>query len=425
MRFDAAFCTNSICSPSRAAMLTGTYNHVNGVTTLDTPLDNRLWTFPQAMRAAGYRTGLVGKWHLGHGPAHDPVGFDEWRVLPGQGHYHDPVMLGPDGAVIERGGYVTDLITDDCIDFIDRDDGRPFLLLCHHKATHRTWETDVAHAGMYEGVTIPEPDTFRDDLTGRADVVRAARMRMLDLDPFRDLGAPVPAGLSLDEEVAWRYQRFIARYLRVVAALDDNVGRLLDHLDACGIAEDTVVIYTSDQGFFLGDHGWFDKRLMYEASLAMPLLIRAPGHTTPGAVNDDIVVNVDLPPTILELAGVEVPAHAQGRSFLPLLDGATPPDWPQSMYYRYWMHRDGAHACPAHYGVRTRTHKLICYYNDPLGQPGAHGPVDPVEWELFDLVADPLEVVNIVDDPAAADVLDALRAELGRLQAVLGDTPAV
>jgi arylsulfatase A-like enzyme len=395
------------------------------VTTLDTPLDNRLWTFPQAMRAAGYRTGLVGKWHLGHGPAHDPVGFDEWRVLPGQGHYHDPVMLGPDGAVIERGGYVTDLITDDCIDFIDRDDGRPFLLLCHHKATHRTWETDVAHAGMYEGVTIPEPDTFRDDLTGRADVVRAARMRMLDLDPFRDLGAPVPAGLSLDEEVAWRYQRFIARYLRVVAALDDNVGRLLDHLDACGIAEDTVVIYTSDQGFFLGDHGWFDKRLMYEASLAMPLLIRAPGHTTPGAVNDDIVVNVDLPPTILELAGVEVPAHVQGRSFLPLLDGATPPDWPQSMYYRYWMHRDGAHACPAHYGVRTRTHKLICYYNDPLGQPGAHGPVDPVEWELFDLVADPLEVVNIVDDPAAADVLDALRAELGRLQAVVGDTPAV
>ena len=190
MRFDAAFCTNSICAPSRAAILTGTYNHVNGVTTLDTPLDNRLWTFPQAMQAAGYRTGLVGKWHLGHGPAHDPVGFDEWRVLPGQGHYHDPVMLGPGGAVIERGGYVTDLITDDCIDFIDRDDGRPFLLLCHHKAAHRTWEPDEAHAALYDG-RRRSPSRRRSATTspGGPTVVQAVRMRMLDLDPFRDLGA--------------------------------------------------------------------------------------------------------------------------------------------------------------------------------------------------------------------------------------------
>lgn len=424
MRFDAAFCTNSICAPSRAAILTGTYNHVNGVTTLDTHLDNTLWTFPQAMQAAGYRTGLIGKWHLGHGPAHDPTGFDEWRVLPGQGHYHDPVMLAPGGEVIERGGYVTDLITDDCIDFIDRDDGRPFLLLCHHKASHRTWDSDEAHADMYEDDVIPEPPTFRDDLTGRADVIAGVRMGMLDLRPFRDLGAPVPEGLSLDEEIAWRYQRYIKRYLRVVASMDDNIGRLLDHLDTRGIADNTVVIYTSDQGFFLGDHGLFDKRLMYEPSLAMPLLISAPGHGAAGTSCDDIVVNVDIGPTILELAGIEVPEHVQGRSFVPLLDGERPDDWPASMYYRYWMHRDGAHNCPAHYGVRTLTHKLICYYNDPLDQPGANGPVDPIEWELYDLVADPFELQNIVDDPAAASVLADLRVELARIQASVGDTPA-
>jgi arylsulfatase A-like enzyme len=424
MRFDAAFCTNSICAPSRAAILTGTYNHVNGVTTLDTPLDTSQWTFPRAMQAAGYRTGLFGKWHLGHGPGHDPTGFDEWRILPGQGHYHAPAMLGPNGAVIERGGYVTDLITDDCIDFVDRDDDRPFLLLCHHKAAHRTWEPDEAHHRLYEADTIAEPSTFHDDLAGRAESVRAVRMRMMDLDPFRDLGADVPAGLSLDDEIAWRYQRFIKRYLRVVASLDDNVGRLLDHLDQRGLADRTIVIYTSDQGFFLGDHGWFDKRLMDEPSLTMPLLVRAPGVTSPGSVCDDIVVNVDLAPTILELAGIEVPGHVQGRSFAPLLGGSTPADWPTSMYYRYWMHRDSAHGVPAHYGVRTRTHKLICYYNDPLGQPGAHGPADPVEWELFDLVNDPHEVTNIVDDPAAAGVLAALRTELARHQAAIGDHPA-
>jgi arylsulfatase A-like enzyme len=424
MRFDAAFCTNSICAPSRAAILTGTYNHVNGVTTLDTPLDNTQWTFPAELRSQGWQTALFGKWHLGHGAGADPSGFDVWRVLPGQGHYHNPVFLDHAEGIDERGGYVTDLITDDCLEWLDgRDPDRPFALFCHHKAPHRTWEPDAAHFTMYEDEEIPFPDTFRDDLVGRAEVVQAVRMRMMDLDPVVDLKATVPPGLTLDEEIDWRYQRYIKDYLRVVASIDDNVGRMLDWLDETGEADNTIVVYTSDQGFFLGDHGWFDKRLMYEESLAMPLMIRHPDRVEAGSVSDDIVVNVDFGPTLLDLMGVAAPDHVQGRSFAPILDGAPPEDWPESMYYRYWMHNDGAHAVPAHYGVRTRTHKLICYYNDPLGQPGAQAPANPVEWELFDLVADPMEVDNIHGRPGTEEITAELRGELDRLQAAVGDTP--
>ena len=424
IRMDAAFCTNSICAPSRAAILTGTYNHVNGVTTLDTHLDNALWTFPRSLQAAGWQTSLFGKWHLGHGAGHDPAGFDHWRILPGQGHYHNPVFLDSTDGVVERGGYVTDLITDDCIGWLDRrDPDRPFATFCQHKAPHRTWEPDAKHFTMYDDVEIPYPDTFRDDLAGRAEVVRAVEMRMLDLDPVVDLKATVPDGLTLDEEIDWRYQRYIKDYLRVVASMDDNVGRLLDYLDVHDLTDDTIVVYTSDQGFFLGDHGWFDKRLMYEESLSMPLLIRFPGTIAAGSASDDIVVNVDVGPTLLDLCGVEIPGHVQGRSFASTLQGTTPDDWPESMYYRYWMHNDGAHACPAHYGVRTKTHKLICYYNHPLGQPGARGPANPVEWELFDLVADPLEVDNVYGQPGTEAITGRLLAELSRLQSSVGDEP--
>ncbi len=430
MRFDACFCTNSICTPSRASILTGTYNHVNGVTTLDTHMDNRLQTFPKLLQTAGYQTAIVGKWHLGHGPDHDPTGFDFWRVLPGQGHYHNPVMLGPGPGgsheVIERGGYVTDLITDDCLDWLDRRDrDRPFMLLCHHKAPHRTWEPSREHFTMYDDVEIPEPETMWDDHATRAAVVQAMRMRLMDLDPIIDLKSPVPDGLTEDEEVRWRYQRYIKDYLRVVASIDDNVGRLLDHLDHEGLADDTVVVYTSDQGFFLGDHGWFDKRLMYEESLSMPFIVRYPRVVAPGSSTEAMALNVDVAPTFLELAGLDVPSDMQGRSLVPLLSGEEPDDWRRSMYYRYWMHGDRIHRVPAHYGVRTETHKLICYYNDPLGQPGAHGPVAPTEWELFDLLADPLETTNVIDDERYAAVLMELRAELARLQAELGDAPYV
>lgn len=424
VRLDNAFCTNSICAPSRAAILTGTYNHINAVTTLDTPLDNSLWTFPAELGARGWQTALIGKWHLGHGPTADPTMFDYWRVLPGQGHYHDPVMLDPGGVIVERGGYVTDLITEDCIEWIDnREPGQPFALFCHHKAPHRRWDPAPRHFAMYDDVDIAEPPTFRDDLVGRADVVQAVKMRMMDLDPVLDLAATVPDGLSLDEEISWRYQRYIKRYLACVAAIDESVGRLLEHLEASGLADDTIVVYTSDQGFFLGEHGWFDKRLMYEESLRMPMLVRWPNSLPAGINLGEIVTNVDLAPTLLDLCGIEPPEHLQGRSFAPLLRGDAVEDWPKSMYYRYWMHNDGSHQCPAHYGIRTGTHKLIVYYNDPLGEAGANGPLAPVECELYDLVADPYETVNLWDEPSASDVRRELAAELERLQHQVGDTP--
>lgn len=424
VRLDNAFCTNSICAPSRAAILTGTHNHVNGVTTLDTPIDNSLWTFPAELGRHGWQTALIGKWHLGHGAPADPTMFDHWRVLPGQGHYHNPVMLDPDGAIVERGGYVTDLITDDCIEWIDqRDPDQPFALFCHHKAPHRHWDPAPRHFSMFDDVDIPEPVTFRDDLVGRAEVVQAAKMRMMDLDPVLDLGAAVPPGMSLDEEVSWRYQRYIKRYLACVAAIDEGVGRLLDHLETAGLADNTIVVYTSDQGFFLGEHGWFDKRLMYEESLRMPLLMRWPDGISRQDDIDQIVTNVDFAPTLLDLCGVKAPALLQGRSFAPLLRGESVEDWPTSMYYRYWMHRDSSHLCPAHYGVRTQTHKLIVYYNDPLDQPGANGPLQPIEYELYDLEADPYETVNLWNAPEAADVQAELVAELTRLQTAVGDTP--
>ncbi|MDC1390472.1 sulfatase [Acidimicrobiales bacterium] len=424
MRLDAAFCTNSICAPSRAAILTGTYNHVNGVTTLETPLDNTLWNFPGEMQRNGWQTAMIGKWHLGHGAGADPSGFDHWRILPGQGHYHNPVMLEADGVVVERGGYVTDLITDDTISWIDqRDRDRPFAVFCHHKAPHRTWEPAAEHFTMYDDVEIPFPDTFRDDLRGRAEVIQAVRMRMMDLDPIIDLKATVPPGLTRDQEIDWRYQRYIKHYLRCVASIDDNVGRLLKYLDTNDLTENTIVVYTSDQGFFLGDHGWFDKRLMYEESLQMPMLVRYPAAVAPASTNDDMIVNVDVAQTVLDLCGLKAPEHVQGRSFASLLQGDTPEDWPTSMYYRYWMHRDGSHLCPAHYGVRTRTHKLICYYNDPLDQPGANGPADPIEWELFDLVADPLGLNNVWGHPAYQTTTAELLHELERLQTQVGDKP--
>jgi arylsulfatase A-like enzyme len=429
MRLDACFCTNSICTPSRAAILAGTYNHVNGVTTLDTHMDNTLDTFPKRLQDAGYQTAMFGKWHLGHGPEHDPTGFDYWRVLPGQGHYHNPVMLEPrpDGRgheIVERGGYVTDLITEDSLRWLDeRDPNRPFMLMCHHKAPHRTWEPSAEHFTMYDDIDIPEPATLWDDHVGRADVVQAIEMRIMDLDPIVDLKAPVPPGLSEREEISWRYQRYIKDYLRTIASIDDNVGQMLDWLDDNDLTDNTLVVYTSDQGFFLGDHGWFDKRMMYEESLNMPFLARLPGTIPAGSTSAAMAVNVDFAPTFLDLAGIEIPAGMQGRSLVPILQGGVPDDWPESMYYRYWMHRDDAHNVPAHYGVRTRTHKLIGYYNDPLGQTGANEPADRPEWELFDLVVDPAEMHNKIDDLGYRQVAIELRDELARQQAHVGDTP--
>lgn len=421
MRFDNCFCTNSICTPSRATILAGTYNHINNVTTLASKMDNRLLTFPKLLRESGYQTAIVGKWHLGQGPEHQPTGFDFWRVLPGQGLYHDPEMIDEDGRKVWD-GYVTDLITEMCLDWLkNRDKERPFCLLCHHKAPHRHWEPDEKHAHMYEDVDIPEPKTFNDDYSNRASAAAAATMRIeRDLNK-RDLKMPVPERLTKAEEKSWKYQRYIKDYLRCVASIDDNVGRLLDYLDEEGLADNTMVIYTSDQGFFLGDHGWYDKRFMYEESLRMPFIVRFPREIKPETVNEDIILNVDFAPLFLDLADIEIPKEFQGRSFRPLLQGHIPEDWQRAMYYRYWMHK-AHHNVYAHYGIRTLRYKLIYYYSDALGQPGAIDETYEPEWELFDLKKDPYELNNVYDDRVYTDVVKELKRELHRLQDEVGDT---
>ena len=424
MRFDNCFCTNSICTPSRATILTGTYNHVNGVTTLDTPMDNTLLTFPKLLQAEGYQTAVFGKWHLGTGPDHCPTGFDDWAVLPGQGRYHNPefVFRGPNGGDWRTvPGYSTDLITDMSLDWLrDRDRDRPFCLLCHHKAPHRPWYSDEKHAAMYLNEDIPEPETLYDDYQNRVSAAAAAEMRVGPHMDSTDLKCEVPKELPEMALRKWAYQRYIKDYLRVVASVDDNVGRMLDYLRDEGLDENTVVIYTSDQGFFLGDHGWYDKRFMYEESLRMPFILRYPREVAPGSTNDDIVLNVDFPSLFLDLAGVPVPEAFQGRSFRPLLQGAAPADWRDGMYYRYWMHK-AHHNVYAHYGIRTKRYKLIYYYADALGQAGAIDETYEPEWELFDLQEDSRELRSVYDDPAYAEVRDALQKELHRLQAEVGD----
>lgn len=424
VRLQNCFCTNSICAPSRATILTGTYNHVNGVTTLFTPLDGRQETFPKLLQGAGYQTALIGKWHLGHGGNADPTGFDYWNVLPGQGDYFDPEMLEL-GERKKYTGYATDLITDMSLEWLqNRDRERPFLLMCHHKAPHRPWDPDEKHAHLYEDVEIPEPYTFNDDYSRRASAAAAATMRIdRDMDE-RDLKGPTPQGLPVHETKRWKYQRYIKDYLRCVASVDDNVGRLLDYLDAEGLTENTIVVYTSDQGFFLGDHGWYDKRFMYEESLRMPFVMRYPRSFGPGLVKDEIVLNVDFASSFLDYAGVPIPEHFQGHSFRPVLEGHTPADWRSSMYYRYWMHLQD-HNVYAHYGLRTERYKLIYYYGDALGQPGTLSDLTDPEWELFDLQNDPYELDNIADEPDRAELLADLKVELDRAQLEVGDTPYV
>lgn len=421
MRFDNAFCTNSICAPSRAAILTGQYNHVNGVKTLGDNFDSRQQTVQKILQEDGYQTALVGKWHLGHGGIHNPTGFDYWTVFPGQGDYHDPVMYDMGEEKIIK-GYATDIITDISLDWLDkRDKDKPFMLMLHHKAPHRPWDPDEKHMHMYEDVDIPEPETFNDDYSNRSNAAKEATMRIdRDLNE-RDLKVPPPEGLTDAELKSWKYQRYIKDYLRVIASVDDNVGRVLDYLDAEGLAEDTIIIYTSDQGFFLGDHGWFDKRFMYEESLRMPLIIRYPKAVKPGTVTEDFALNVDFAETFLDYAGIEVPEEMQGRSLRPVLEGKTPDDWQTSMYYRYWEHLSVEHRVGAHYGVRTERYKLIYYYGESLGAADSVDEFRTPEWELFDLEKDPYEMNNVYTHPDYVDVVKEMKEELNRLKEKVKD----
>lgn len=408
MRFENCFVTNSICTPSRAAILTGKYAHLNGVPVFN-HIDAAQPMLQKYLQQAGYHTGVIGKWHLG-GNRPDvggaPSGFDYWNILPGQGAYFDPIFI-ENGQRKKLTGYTTDIITDLTIQFLqNRPPNKPFFLMSHHKAPHRNWQPAEKHRQQFENVLVPEPPTFNDDYATRSDAARQATMRIdRDLND-NDLKMKPPADLTGQALKQWKYQRYMRDYLACVAAVDDNVGRLLAWLEQNGLAENTIVIYTSDQGFFLGEHNFFDKRFMYEESLRMPFLIRWPGRIKPGQVQEGMVLNVDFAPTLLAAAGLSVPADMQGRSFLPLLQGTRPKNWRSQMYYRYY--HPGHHNVAPHYGVRTRRYKLI-YFNK-LDQ-----------WELFDLQRDPRELRNVYADPAYGGIVKKLKTELYQLKKELKD----
>ncbi|MGX1793093.1 sulfatase family protein [Microbacterium sp. NPDC055312] len=421
-RIDHCYCTNSLCTPSRASILTGTYGHVNGVTTLVTPIDASQPTFVSLLRDAGYRTGIVGKWHMGEGEGHNPQGFDYWAVLRDQGEYFDPQILTEDGVHIEK-GYATDIITDLSLRWIESLEGdEPWCLLIHHKAPHRSWEPDEAHADMYSD-PIPVPATFDDDYAGRSAAAKHATMRIAEHLTMQDLKAAPPEDLAPHELALWKYQRYMEDYLRCVASVDDNVGRVIDFLRDRGEFDNTLMAYSSDQGFFLGDHGWFDKRFMYEESIRMPLLISWPDRIAPGEPMRQIVTNVDFAQTFLDAAGVEPHERMQGMSFLPQL--TEQPDKPtrDGFYYRYYENDDENHHVLAHYGIRTERYKLIYFYSDGMGLPGTSPFTYVPEWELYDMHTDPDELVNVYHDPDYREIREQLKVKLWKLQASLGDEP--
>lgn len=337
MRFDRCFCTNSICGPSRAVMLTGAYSHINGFRLNGDRFDGTQMTFPRLLQEAGYQTAIVGKWHL----QCEPDGFDQWAVLPGQGRYFDPVLIHS-GQRKTHEGYVTEIITNLAIDWLKRrDPSRPFCLMVHHKAPHANWEAPERFVREMASRTFPEPATFHDDYAGRSVNLAASNLHvgpfLWDLHYLRGRQeSPLPADLAAADVASWVLQRYLRDYLACIASVDENVGRLLNHLDATGLAKNTLVVYTSDQGFFLGEHGLYDKRLMYEPSLQMPLLVRWPGVIEAGRVEDRIVLNLDFAPSLLDAARLVAPPRMQGRSMLPLLQGQPCADWRRAMLYRFY-----------------------------------------------------------------------------------------
>ena len=452
VRFTNSFVANSLSGPSRACMLTGKHSCANGFyDNTNCVFDASQQTFPKLLQKAGYETAVIGKWHL----ESLPTGFDHWEIVPGQGDYYNPLFITRQNDTIQKHGYITDIITDDAIDWLDngRDKDKPFCLLVHHKAIHRNWMADTAHLALYEDKTFPLPETFWDDYSGRQaaaaqemsifkDMDLAYDLKtvteetgktglgqayagMLErLDPeqraawekfyasvIADFKAKVPKGRELAE---WKFQRYMRDYLKVVKSLDDNVGRLLDHLEEEGLLENTLIVYTSDQGFYMGEHGWFDKRFMYEESMRTPLIMRLPDRFVRenGLEARDIpelVQNIDYAPTFLELAGAEIPDDIQGESLVPLLKGEHPDNWRQSLYYHFYEY-PAEHSVKRHYGIRTDRYKLIHFYHD----------IDA--WELYDLLEDPNELHNLYGQPGYEALTDRLKVQLAGLREQYGDT---
>ncbi|MGX5818906.1 sulfatase family protein [Chitinophaga lutea] len=440
--FRNALVTNSICGPSRATLLTGKYSHLNGFKENgDVKFDGSQPQFHKILRQHNYQTAWIGKWHLGS----QPEGFDFWRILPGQGDYYNPDFMEAGGKRTRVPGYVTNLVTDFSIDWLEhRDTTKPFMMVVGHKATHREWLPDLQDLGAYDNVRFPLPPTFYDDYKGRAaaaaqDMTIDKTMRLAEdlkvhvnykgryiynrfspeqLKTFQDyyegkvsreFDEKKLSGKALAE---WKYQRYLKDYLSTAKSLDRNIGRLLDYLDAHGLAENTVVIYASDQGFYLGEHGWFDKRFIYEESLRTPFLIRYPGVIRPGTEVKELMTNVDWAPTILDMAGVPAQADMQGRSFLPIVQpGGKKAGWRDAAYYHYYEFPQPHHVSP-HFGVRTQRYTLVRFY----------GPADA--WELYDLQKDPHQLHNLYGMKGYERITATLRQQLDGLISEYGDTEA-
>jgi arylsulfatase A-like enzyme len=450
MRFDNCYVSNSLCGPSRACILTGKLSHVNGLTDNSKTFDGNQMTFPKLLHQNGYQTGVVGKWHL----TSDPQGFDFWSVLTGQGEYYNPDFR-ENGMDIRENGYVTDIISNKALNFIkNRDTNKPFALLYYHKAPHGNWIPSPEKLGMFNNTIFPEPETLYDDYSTLGTAAKSTLMQInndlwedynlkiadvkeleggaeikginankadADRSNQKELGLPqlraeysrmsaadklkfVEAFKQRNQEfktkqlkgkelTAWKYQQFIRDYLATLLSVDESVGKLLNYLKEIGELDNTIIIYTSDQGLFLGEHGWFDKRFMYEESQRTPLLVRYPKMIKPQTTTSALSMNIDFAPTILDLAGIEVPQEMQGRSLKPILEsaGKEPEDWRKAVYYHYYEY-PGWHSVKRHYGIRTERYKLIHFYND----------ID--EWELYDLHGNTREHKNLINDPAYSKV---------------------
>ncbi len=426
MRFDRCIVPNSICGPSRASILTGKYSHLNGFyNNTNSRFDGAQTTFPKLLRVAGYQTALFGKWHL----VSDPTGFDEWHILPGQGIYYNPPMIH-NGKRVKHDGYTTDIITELSLDWLKtRDKSKPFLLMCQHKAPHREWLPALRHLGHDKDRRYPEPPTLFDDYSGRGKAEHDQDMTIARTMTALDLKLTVPKDLSAEQRrqwdayyeprnaafhaarlegnalVSWKYQRYMHDYLGCVKAVDESVGRVLDFLDKEGLADDTMVVYSADQGFYLGEHGWFDKRWIFEESLRTPLFVRWPGVVKPGTSTSALVSNIDFAETFLDAAGLPIPPEMQGRSLVPILKGEMPGNWRSAFYYQYFEYPVPHHVRP-HYGVVTARFKLV-HFDRP----------DLDEWELFDLEKDPHELRSVYNDPAYEKTVKDLKRELDRLRA--------
>ncbi len=438
MLFNNCFVTNSICGPSRATILTGQYSHRNGFidNTIGSQFDFSQQSYAKILQQTGYKTATIGKLHLGG----TPTGFDYYDILPGQGLYYNPVFINHTGEYTEE-GYTTEIITEKSLAWLDsvQNEEQPFMLMMWHKAPHRGWQPGPNELGMYEDVTFPEPATLFDDYSGNRKAAAANFMSIAEAMRLEDdlkLSENPPGNMTEEQRKKWKevydpilknfretnpqgkdlvsykYQRYMRDYLASVSAVDKSVGALLDYLKASGLDKNTIVIYSSDQGFYLGEHGWFDKRWMYDQSLKTPLLVSWPGVIQPGSVMNEFVSNLDFAETFIDIAGGTIPEDMQGKSLVPILKGETPDDWRDAHYYHYYEH-PSEHVVQRHYGITTDDYKLIHFYYE----------MD--EWELYDLKKDPQEMNNVYETPGYEDIQNDLHQKLEQLRTKYGDNDSL